>query len=367
MKQRWAIRLFALILCLSFLFLLPLPTFGEDPAPTVRIAFHNLAFGNQVYLLYAVEVLGAGDAEPFMEVRTTDDLSSDPVCVLSCADDRPLTEQDETVYHIFAYTDLTARQMADVFYVRAGVQVGETVCYSEVDSYSICEYAARQLGFMTGYSGTDENLKNMLQAMLDYGTAAQQYFGYRTDSLANDVCRKFSDNGKLTPTAGVRYQDNKDGTATVIGYESNDENAESSSAVTSLVIAATYEGAIVTNIASNAFSKCGFETVYVPGTVKEIGTSAFSNCKNLKVVTLENGVTKLGEKLFEGCKSLERVIVPTSVDTMERTVFPDATKLVIDYQGTKAQWNALVARNATWNDNGEEKIVQCSDGTIEEP
>ncbi|WP_181817595.1 leucine-rich repeat protein, partial [Metamycoplasma hominis] len=40
------------------------------------------------------------------------------------------------------------------------------------------------------------------------------------------------------------------------------------------------------------------ESITIPGSVKEIGESAFSGCKNLKEVILNEGLEKIGAKAF---------------------------------------------------------------------
>lgn len=71
---------------LSFIGLLSLMVVGfaglsalgaAETSPEVRIAHHNLAFTDEVCLLYAVEAEGTGGAAPFMEFRVgNNDLST---------------------------------------------------------------------------------------------------------------------------------------------------------------------------------------------------------------------------------------------------------------------------------------------------
>ena len=208
------------LLCICCLLLsLPLvPVSGDDGTePVVTIAFHNLAFANQVYILYAVDVANAGteDVKPFMQFwKAEPDLSSNPApdIRVEYLDYRSLKNVgDGKKYYVFVYTDLTARQMADVIYARAGVTVGDKTYYSELDDYSICEYAARQLGIIPGYSASsDEKLKDMLVSMLNYGTKAQLYFNYRTGCLANEFYLTFGGES-LVPTNGIKYEPQDDG------------------------------------------------------------------------------------------------------------------------------------------------------------
>ncbi len=64
---------------------------------------------------------------------------------------------------------------------------------------------------------------------------------------------------------------------------------------------------------SNAFKGCAYlECAYVPGTVKDI-RGTFSDCENLREVTIENGVTSLGDYAFFNCTSLKELTIPESV------------------------------------------------------
>jgi hypothetical protein len=86
--------------------------------------------------------------------------------------------------------------------------------------------------------------------------------------------------GNLLPTQGVVYELSADATHyTVVGLEEV--------APAQIVIAATYQGLPVTEIASQAFlNSNALQTVYVPTTVNKIGSSAFKGCTSLISVTL---------------------------------------------------------------------------------
>lgn len=68
---------------------------------------------------------------------------------------------------------------------------------------------------------------------------------------------------------------------------------------------------------------------------------AFYNCSGLTSVTIGNSVTNIGDRTFYYCSGL------TSVN----------------YNGTKAQWNAI-GKDSYWKYNSAIKKVVCTDGTI---
>ncbi len=80
---------------------------------------------------------------------------------------------------------IAAKEYADEVYLRVYVidQYGRYT-YSPVMKYSVQEYCEGRLA-----KSTNEDMKNLCAAMLHYGTAAQLYFDYNTDDLANENIR----------------------------------------------------------------------------------------------------------------------------------------------------------------------------------
>lgn len=71
--------------------------------------------------------------------------------------------------------------MGDTRYYAAFAKCSDgTYVYSNLYDYSPKKYALSRLE-----KSTDENMKALCVAMLNYGAAAQSYFGYKTDDLMN--------------------------------------------------------------------------------------------------------------------------------------------------------------------------------------
>ncbi|WP_220149513.1 leucine-rich repeat domain-containing protein, partial [Metamycoplasma hominis] len=66
--------------------------------------------------------------------------------------------------------------------------------------------------------------------------------------------------------------------------------------------------------------------VIIPGSVKEIGRRAFSNCKNLKEVILNEGLEKIGSGAFRNTK-IESINIPGSVKEIGEDAFYCCTNL----------------------------------------
>ena len=83
----------------------------------------------------------------------------------------------------------------------------------------------------------------------------------------------------------------------------------------------------VTNIALQAFRLCvSLDSVDIPGSVETIGSSAFANCSNLVSVTINNGVNSIGQSAFANCTSLscddeQGFYIPDSVESIGNGAF----------------------------------------------
>ncbi len=70
----------------------------------------------------------------------------------------------------------------------------------------------------------------------------------------------------------------------------------------------------------------------------EILASACKGIKQLKEVTLENGITQIGGEAFSNCTNLKKIIIPRSVTSIRYTAFNEDDNLTIyGYEGSYAQ------------------------------
>ena len=150
------------------------------------------------------------------------------------------------------------------------------------------------------------------------------------------------------PSEFVEYQLSQDGTyAIVVGYDKSQTN--------SIVIAPTYQGLPVKEIADSAFSSCArLEQVILPASITTIGANAFDGCKRLMAVYLSNNVTTIGENAFLGCGDL--------------TIFT-----AYNAESIPAGWNENFNPSMAyivWNHNGKRAVnvsfasLQVSDGMV---
>jgi len=69
--------------------------------------------------------------------------------------------------------------------------------------------------------------------------------------------------------------------------------------------------------------------VYIPPSVKRLGTSVFVGDKNLKRVVLSEGLEVIKDWAFEGCTSLEEITIPSTLRWLGRRAFYDCTALKV--------------------------------------
>ena len=75
---------------------------------------------------------------------------------------------------------ISAKKLGDTLYFKVYAKLADgSYVYSDLYNYSAKTYAMNQL------KGTNDAVKPLVVAMLNYGAAAQQFFDYRTDSLMN--------------------------------------------------------------------------------------------------------------------------------------------------------------------------------------
>ncbi len=102
----------------------------------------------------------------------------------------------------------------------------------------------------------------------------------------------------------------------------------------------------------------------IPEGATSIGDYAFYYCTDLTSIILPNSVTSIGNYTFYKCTALESIDIPKSVTSIGKDAFSDCASLEsINFDGTKAQWNAI-SKGASWNDKTGSYTVYCADGNI---
>ena len=74
-------------------------------------------------------------------------------------------------------------------------------------------------------------------------------------------------------------------------------------------------------IEEGAFEGSRFSSVILPDSVREIGSQAFSGCKNLTEIILPEGVTTIDSQAFYGSENLQSVTLPDSLTRISAGIF----------------------------------------------
>lgn len=114
--------------------------------------------------------------------------------------------------------------------------------------------------------------------------------------------------GKVYTVNHIKYKvlsfNGKSGTASIVGYS---KSAKSINLHTSVQVKGCNFS--IVSIQNNAFKNCSAlkGNIKLNGSLKSIGTNAFTDCKNITSVVLGNKVTSLGSKCFYSCNKLKLV------------------------------------------------------------
>ena len=118
----------------------------------------------------------------------------------------------------------------------------------------------------------------------------------------------------------------------------------------------------VTDIDICAFADCDNLTIVtIPNSVKAIGDYAFYKCNSLSTIIIPNGVNSIGKYAFWGCNNLTAVTIPNSVKSIGDQAFYNCKKLAsIEMPNSNVEigdfafpqnTNALLKSNATRDSN----------------
>lgn len=156
--------------------LAPMEDIPVDEAIVIR---HTLNLASDISINFVIPAASLAEYDSFyLEcVRSTFE-GNDPVGEESLLIDTPTLNGS---YYYFTLTGINAIQMGDEISATLYMLKGEELYCSEVDVYSVAAYAYSQLN----KEDVAESLKTLCADLLRYGSAAQSFKAYRTDSLVD--------------------------------------------------------------------------------------------------------------------------------------------------------------------------------------
>ncbi len=362
-----------------------LSTFAETTINPLNISYCNLSFENEVHLLYAIK-----EEDKNVQLLVWEEVQEEYMYGTQTASLSPLSAQADIngeLYTVFEYNGLSAKQMTDNVYVRAYLSTTEE--YGDVYKYSILQYAYNKIG-KTDTPSTNEKFVNMLNKMLEYGAATQEYQGYKTDALATDDFSQIiltdgtlpdgfkkglykvgssvtisapstnadgeefknwidkentiiADTAEYVLTVGEgnntytpKYAEYVQGSQGLAYTLSEDKTYYIVSGIgtctdTDIIIPSTYDTKPVTTIGGSAFYNCrSITSITIPDNVTSIDNMAFAYCSttsNLSITFGENSkLSSIGNFVFSGCR-IESIEIPDSVTSIGHQAFKNCNIL----------------------------------------
>ena len=162
----------------------------ETVEPSLNIYKKNISYSSEIYIMYAVSYEGIDTSVNPVKMLFFDNIQDEytPSTASYVVDSTGSTTISGVACKIFYSKGLAAKEMTDDIYARAYVEIDDEIIYSDVVKYSVLEYY-----YEIKEAGTaSTNILNLLEAMVNYGAAAQINFNYNTDKLANATYYKVS-------------------------------------------------------------------------------------------------------------------------------------------------------------------------------
>ncbi len=163
-------RIFALLLMLCMLVgMMPMAALADETTANVEFVGQQLSLGDDLDMNYHVSIDSTTAQTAVMHITVG---NNDPKPY-------PISEMSANAEGNYVLTvELAAAQMTDD--ITLSLVDGETEIASKTYTNAVQSYAKEILG-----GSYDADTKAMVKAMLNYGAAAQSYFDYNADNLAN--------------------------------------------------------------------------------------------------------------------------------------------------------------------------------------
>ena len=178
------------------------PCFSQGPSVVEGLnIYHSLNLASDIAINYMVPV---ADLQSYNSFAIRCEIPKYEGNALVGTETVTLQPELRNSYYYFTLTGLTAVHMNDVIEATLHMEKDGLEYLSETDSYSIAKYAYGQMDSATSAS----KLKILCAELLRYGSLAQSYKGYRTDSLA-DAQMTITHKSLLSDLDTVTFENNR--------------------------------------------------------------------------------------------------------------------------------------------------------------
>ena len=180
MKEIKKITMLVLLFVLSFITVSTLSSkdieVKAESTPTLSIYKNNVSYASELYILYAVSYEGIDVNANEVQLLFFDSVQNEYIkgkeLYYATSEGTKTISGKNCV--IFYSNGLAAKQMTDDIYTVAYVNIDGKDYYSEVNKFSVLEYAYKTIE----NSNTTELMSNFMKAMLEYGSLAQQVLNH---------------------------------------------------------------------------------------------------------------------------------------------------------------------------------------------
>ena len=250
--------------------------------------------------------------------------------------------------------------MAALLYLGAGIGIGILSLFNKKDREKSERLSKKDLPFVIGMIVLDIAAPIFLMLGISYGSSANASLLGNFEIVATTVIALFifkeAVSKRLWAAIALITL-----SSILLSFEGTDSFSFSCGSL--FVLAATvcwgFENNCTRNISSKStyeivvlkgvFSGLEIESAEVPASVYNVGMLCFRDCKNLKKVTLTEGLVEIGGGAFEGCESLEEISLPSTLRSIGPFSFDGCVKLdnIVIPDGI-VSWGVNPFRDTQW-------------------
>ncbi len=187
----------------------------EKPGELTATFGHTCEFQNRITMNYKITVDLSEYDDFWLAIERQTYKGAGEEFYWETAEVRDWYQDPKDKRYVFAFDDIAAAEMGEVIRAKLVAEKDGETYESNVDVYSLKTYAYNRIA-----KSSDVKFKKLMVDMLNYGAAAQIYFGKNTGNLVNadltEAERKLGTQKEVTPLVIESVTDNVDETARIV-------------------------------------------------------------------------------------------------------------------------------------------------------